>query len=84
MRRGRDYRHGTQRTVARLGDVSALAMRALLRPLAGRGRFRPAPLPGHRRRLLIVQLDGVSHARLRAALERGLMPELARRLDGGC
>lgn len=58
-------------------------MRALLRPLAEQGRYRPAPLPHGRRRLLILQLDGVSHARLLGAIDGGLFPSLARRLDAG-
>lgn len=58
-------------------------MRALLRPMADQGRFRPAPLAPGQRRLLILQLDGVSHARLLRSLAAGLMPALARRLDEG-
>jgi hypothetical protein len=54
------------------------ALRALLRRLAGPARLAAPP----RRRLLLVQLDGVSRARLDAALGRGLLPALARLLDG--
>lgn len=58
-------------------------MRALLRPLARQGPFLPASLPDGRRRLLLLQLDGVSRARLSSALAAGLMPQLARRLEEG-
>jgi hypothetical protein len=68
---------------ARLADAGALAVRALLRPLADQGRFHPGPPPPGRRRLLLLQLDGVSHARLLRALGDGLLPALARRLDEG-
>jgi hypothetical protein len=54
------------------------ALRALLRRLAGPARLAAPP----RRRLLLVQLDGVSRARLDAALGRGLLPALAGLLDG--
>jgi hypothetical protein len=66
-----------------LADARALAMRALFRPLADQGRFRPAPLRDGRRRLLLLQLDGVSHDRLRSALAADLLPSVARRLDAG-
>lgn len=65
-----------------MGEGGAVAMRALLRPLARQGRLQ-APLPGGGRRLLLVQLDGVSHGRLRRALADGLLPSLARRIDEG-
>lgn len=55
-------------------------MRALLRPLAHRGRFAAAR---PRRRLVLVQLDGVSRARLERALAEGRMPALAARLASG-
>lgn len=55
-------------------------MRGLLRPLAGRGRFAGAD---RRRRLVLVQVDGVSRARLEQALAEGRMPGLAARLASG-
>lgn len=54
----------------------------LLRPLAERGSVRIPPLESGRR-LVLVQLDGVSHRRLRWALREGHMPFLARRLEDG-
>lgn len=57
-------------------------MRGLLLPLADLGRFargRPAEL----RRLVIVQLDGVSRARIEEAMAEGYMPFLASRLASG-
>lgn len=68
------------RRVSRLADTAALAMRGLLRPLARQGRF--AAEPG-RRRVVIVQLDGVSRPRLEEAMADGLMPALAARLASG-
>jgi len=56
-------------------------MRALLRPLARRGAFRPAPLPQGKRRLLLLQLDGLSRARLSRAMTDGLLPRLRSRLE---
>jgi hypothetical protein len=67
----------------KLADASALAIRALLRPLAAQGRLQPGAPPAGQRRLVLLVLDGLSHARLRAALSAGLLPALARRLDGG-
>jgi hypothetical protein len=55
-------------------------MRALLRPLAGRGRFAGAP---RRRRLVLVQLDGVSRRQLERAVADGSMPTIAARLEAG-
>jgi hypothetical protein len=66
-------------TVAQL--VGASVRRALL-PVARRGNVRPGPLEGGRR-LVILQLDGVSRARLEWALASGHMPLLARRLARG-
>jgi hypothetical protein len=63
------------------GSVAPL-MRDVLRPIAARGGVRPGPLEGGRR-LLLVQLDGVSHGRLRHAVEQGRMPFLASRLALG-
>jgi len=57
-------------------------MTALLRPLADLGRF-PACRPGPARRLVLVQLDGVSRARLEHAMAEGYMPFLASRLASG-
>ena len=78
--------------MARLLDSPALlelvprAVRASVRralfPVARRGNVRPPPLEAGRR-LLLLQLDGVSHRRLRWALEHGLLPHLARRLAQG-
>jgi hypothetical protein len=68
---------------ARLADAASIAMRGLLRPLAVQGRFAPAPLPGSARRLVIVQLDGVSRTRLERAMADGDMPALAARLSHG-
>jgi hypothetical protein len=57
-------------------------MRTLLRPLADLGRFSVgAPSPG--RRLVLVQLDGVSRTRLERAIADGYMPFLASRLASG-
>ncbi|HET9599111.1 MAG TPA: alkaline phosphatase family protein [Anaeromyxobacteraceae bacterium] len=62
--------------------MSGPAVRHVLRPLSRRGRMHPPPLEGGRR-LLIVQLDGVSRRRLEWAMREGHMPFLARRLDRG-
>ena len=53
-----------------------------LQDLTRRGVGRRAPHPNGRR-FLIVHLDGLSGARLRAALATGRMPQLQRRLDRG-
>jgi hypothetical protein len=66
---------------SRLADAARLAMQGLLRPLARAGRRGPAPPAA--RRLLIVQLDGVSRRRLEGALADGYMPFLASRLAAG-
>jgi hypothetical protein len=58
-------------------------MVTLLRPLADLGRFAPAPPPGGQRRLVLVQLDGVSRARLETAMAEGYMPFLRSRLASG-
>ncbi len=75
-----------RRTRARIGDglarLTGPGVRHLLRPLSGRGRMRPDPLEGGRR-LVLVQLDGVSRRRLERAAREGYMPFLARRLDQG-
>ncbi len=73
-------------TRARVGDalarVTGPGVRHVLRPLAERGHLRPGPLEGGRR-LLLVQLDGVSRRKLAGAAREGHMPFLARRLDEG-
>src|SRR5690242_1035953 len=56
-------------------------MRGLLRPLAGLGRFAPAPL-SRSRRFVVVQIDGVSRSRLERVIADGYMPALASRLAG--
>jgi hypothetical protein len=71
-----------RRRVGVLADVARLAMQGLLRPLARGGRFSPSPLRVGRR-LVLLQLDGVSRERLDRALRDGLMPFLARRLASG-
>lgn len=70
------------RRATRLADAAALAMCGLLLPLARHGRFAPGP-SRRRRRLVLVQLDGVSRGRLERALGDGLMPALAARLAAG-
>ena len=74
------------RTRARVGDTLARltgpGVRFLLRPLSERGHLHPGPLEGGRR-LVLVQLDGVSRRRLEWAMRGGHMPFLARRLDQG-
>jgi Type I phosphodiesterase / nucleotide pyrophosphatase len=57
-------------------------MRGLLRPLADMGRFSPLGL-GPARRLVLVQIDGVSRARIEHAMAEGYMPFLASRLASG-
>jgi len=69
-----------RRTAARTADAAGLAMRALLRPRAAHGPFAEA---APRRRLVLVQIDGVSRARLVRTLAEGWMPTLAARLDTG-
>jgi hypothetical protein len=67
-----------------IGDAVAQltrpAMKYLLRPLSRRGHLHPGALEGGRR-LLLIQLDGVSRRRLDWAIREGHMPYLARRLD---
>jgi hypothetical protein len=71
---------------ARIGGAMARlagpAVRHVLRPLSVRGRLHPGPLEGGRR-LVLVQLDGVSRRRLDWAMEEGHMPFLAGRMDEG-
>jgi hypothetical protein len=76
-----EFEHGRlRRTAGRAADAARLAMRGLLRPLAGRGRFARSP---RRRRLVLVQVDGVSRRRLERAIADGWMPALAARLASG-
>lgn len=58
------------------------AVRKLLIPVARRGALHPGPLEGGRR-LLLLQLDGVSRERLEWAMANGHMPFLADRLARG-
>jgi len=69
------------RAAGRFADAARLAMRGLLRPLADLGRFAPGLRRG--RRLVLVQVDGVSHRRLERAMADGWMPALAARLASG-
>jgi hypothetical protein len=66
-----------------VAEAARLAMVTLLRPLAGLGRFTPRAPAAGRRRLVLVQLDGVSRARLEAAMADGYMPFLRSRLARG-
>jgi hypothetical protein len=77
MERVRRRRH----RAGRLADAARLVMRGLLRPLADLGRF--SRTPPRERRLVIVQLDGVSRRRLEGAVAGGWMPALAARLASG-
>ena len=84
MRRGGDERGGEPGDLAlaaaRAADTARLAMRSLLAPLAGRGRFARAP---RRPRVVIVQIDGLSRRRLERAMADGWMPALSSRLVAG-
>jgi hypothetical protein len=71
--------HSVDEVVARFAGPG---VRHLLRPLSRRGHLHPGPLEGGRR-LVIVQLDGVSRRRLEGAVRAKTMPFLARRLDEG-
>jgi len=64
-----------------LAEAARLAMRGLLRPLADLGRLSPGLRRG--RRLVLVQVDGVSRRRLERAMADGWMPALAGRLASG-
>jgi hypothetical protein len=64
-------------------DAARLAMRSVLRPLARRGRARRVLGRPPGRRLLVVQIDGLSRPRLEAALRAGRMPFLASMLEDG-
>jgi hypothetical protein len=65
-----------------MAQLAGPGVRRVLRPLSARGHLHPGPLEGGRR-LVLIQLDGVSHRRLEWALLQGHMPFLARRLDEG-
>jgi hypothetical protein len=54
----------------------------LLRALARRGLAAARPTPG-RRRLVLLQIDGLSSKRLERALARGDLPHLAARIGSG-
>src|SRR6266550_2857637 len=55
-------------------------MRRVLRPLSARGIRRHEPW-GNGRRLLLIQLDGVSRGRLEKELAAGRLPHLKKLLD---
>ncbi len=61
-------------------DELVLALQRWLDRAIRRLRLGPAPAPGPRRRLLIVQIDGLGRAVLEHALAEGRMPFLARLL----
>jgi hypothetical protein len=71
-----------RRAQDQLSRVVRWAVRKLLIPVARRGALHPGPLEGGRR-LLLVQLDGVSRQRLEWAIANGHMPFLAGRLSRG-
>ena len=65
-------------------DDRVLSLQRRLDRLVRRCRLGRAPVPG-RRRLLVVQIDGLSRAVLERALAEGRMPFLRRLLQrGGC
>jgi hypothetical protein len=71
-----------RRAQDQLSRLVRWAVRKLLIPVARRGALHPEPLEGGRR-LLLLQLDGVSRDRLEWALANGHMPFLADRLARG-
>jgi hypothetical protein len=71
------------RQARRVAEAARLAMLTLLRPLADLGRFTPGPPAPGRRRLVLVQVDGVSRRRLESAMAEGYMPFLRSRLASG-
>jgi len=73
---------GTTRVADALARLAGPGMRHALRPLSRRGHLHPGPLESGRR-LVLVQLDGVSRRRLESAVRGGIMPFVARRLDEG-
>jgi hypothetical protein len=59
-----------------------MTMRGLFRPLAG--LIRPSSCPSPRvRRIVLVQIDGLSRPRLERAMAEGYLPALAERLSTG-
>jgi hypothetical protein len=65
-------------------DYLVLHLQRRLDRMVRRLRLGPAPVAG-RRRLLVVQIDGLSRAVLQRALDDGRMPFLRRLLErGGC
>src|SRR5512141_1272824 len=74
------WRQTRERVDDAISRVTGPGVRHILRPLSRRGRLHPGPLENGRR-LLLVQLDGVSRRRLDWAIENGHMPFLARRLE---
>jgi hypothetical protein len=77
-----EQRAGGGRTRPRdvLGGTAALAIRSLLAGARGRSSSEPSD---RGRRLLLVQIDGLSRARLERALTAGHLPALAARLAAG-
>ena len=63
-------------------DDLVLSLQRALDRVVRRARLGRAPTPG-RRRLLIVQIDGLAHAVLQRALDEGRMPFLRRLLEHG-
>ena len=63
-------------------DDVVLAVQHLVDRLIRRARLGPRPAPGGRR-LLIVQIDGLSRSVLEEGLATGRMPFLKSRLDRG-
>ncbi|HYE90851.1 MAG TPA: alkaline phosphatase family protein [Terriglobales bacterium] len=61
-------------------DDLVLALQRGLDRLVRRLRIGPAPAPSPRRRLLVIQIDGLSRSVLEQALREGRMPFLARLL----
>lgn len=74
------WRQTRERVDDAVSRVTGPGVRHILRPLSRRGRLRPGPLENGRR-LLLIQLDGVSRRRLDWAIANGHMPFLARRLE---
>jgi Type I phosphodiesterase / nucleotide pyrophosphatase len=68
--------------VAMSPDELALRLQRLVDRLIRRCRLGSAPERSRRRRLLIVQIDGLSRAVLEQALAQGYMPFLARLIRG--
>jgi hypothetical protein len=64
-------------------DDLVLALQHVVDRLIRRVRLGPPPAAGERRRLLIVQIDGLSRSVLEQGLAEGRMPFLRRLLDGG-